>query len=154
MHKPINKKIMKKILLAFLLCFTVLGVYADDWNDGIKEMVASMNEEAADMEEQMASMGLDVKIKSYYNASKKEIVMDMRFKDASMWGLFDKNVMEVSKQSTIEEYRTSYKTDDDFREFVHMMKEQKAKFKIIYSCEVGGEVKTKDFTITAEEIMK
>lgn len=148
---------MKKTLLA-IFCMIVGVVCANaqsSWNEAISMFEEEFNGEVADeLEDQLEAVGIETEVSGRYNASAKEFVMDVRFEQTFIWEAFDSSAMKAAKDAMVQEYKASYNGDSDFRNFINLMKNNGAKFRVTYSAEVGGKVKNKEFTITPAEIMK
>lgn len=146
---------MKKIISLFsmLAVFFVMNAQSDLWNYAVNEFLNEMETEVNSIAESFAESGIKATGSVDYNAAKRQLIIDIRF-EPQIWNLFNSEAMEVSKNTTLEDFRQSYRTDSDFRYFIDLMKDNNASFKVAYSCMENGRVKTKDIVITPAEIMR
>lgn len=139
--------------MAFVAILCVMAVNAQSWNQKAVEYANELNNLGPVMEQQFSAAGINVKFTSFYDSTRNELVLDLRF-DKSIWNMFNAQGMKVAKQTNVEEYRNNYKTDAEFAQIIREMKANGAKFRITYSCNDGGKIKSHDFTITPAEIMR
>lgn len=145
---------MKKSLLTLLLVFGAFAfMNAQSWQETAEEYAELLNGEMDAVTDTFLQMGIEVTGSARYDASANQIVMDLNFEPV-IWDFFNKEAMKVGKQTTLEEYQNTYKTDADFKEVIKEMKANGASFKIEYTCIKNGKVQAKSFTITPKEIMR
>ena len=146
---------MKKIitLLLFSVCLLPAMAQSPSWKSIVQEFMVGFDEEAEEIEDEFAEMGIEVKVQSGYNPVGNEIILEVRFLNEMIYNIFDTNAINESKRSMLMEYKDSYRSDTDFAYFIKEMKKNNSKFKISYSYEKNGKVSAKSFTITPAEIM-
>lgn len=137
-----------------MLCLSVVIAKADNWNEVVNEFTQQFNQQASLVENQLAASGIDCKVSSWYQPSDKLFVLEIRWLDRSLWESLGENAMKASKDAMVGSYCSSYKTDPDFRHLIDLMKQNNARFKVVYSCDVYGTIKDKTYYITPQEIMK
>lgn len=144
---------MKKIFLTFVAMLFMVVANAQSWSEAVNEYVTGMNESAPLLEQVFKQSGLNVKVSTSYNEATKELVSEVKF-EPHVWNAMGNANIKAAKTEQLNSYRTSFKTDAEFSDFVRKMKQNGAKFLTIYSCVENGKNKTKNFVITPDEIMK
>lgn len=145
---------MKKFVALFVFFLSLLSVNAKEisWNEELNMFLEGFKEESKDIEQEFTSLGIDAKVSCGYIEAKKQIYIDVRFKEA-IWNLFNEPLMKEAKEDMLKEYKESYRTDKDFATFINDMKSYNYTFLISYSTLKNGKVESKDFTITPQEII-
>ena len=145
---------MKKIALALIMCLSVLCVSAQTtWRTSANNYIMSLNGKAKNLEKTFAGAGINIKMSSGFDPGNECVLIDFRF-DENVWKTFNKQALNTAKETILSQYRSTYRTDKTFTDFIKSMKENKARFKITYSCVSGNKIKNKEFYITPDEIMK
>ena len=126
---------------------------AQSWKQTAEEYANELNRDMDIAAQAFQEMGIDATGSARYDASTNQMIIGLNF-DPAIWDIFDKNAMDVAKQTNLEEYQNSYKTDADFRTLIDEMKANGASFKIEYTCMKNGKLQVKSYTITTKEIIR
>ena len=147
---------MKKLVISFLMILSAV-VIADAqnsaWERAVKQYLSDFGSHSKETTESFKQMGINATMTAEYDSAAKDLIMEVMF-EPQVWSMLDNNALQAGKNGTLQSFQKSYKTNQDFRNFIVLMKHANAKIRVKYSCRQGGTVKTKDFIIYPEEIMK
>ena len=139
-----------------MFCFNIVMLNAaQTWKEFAQEFTQTTNENSVLLESYFRSLGINIKIYSSYTSDPNELVMDLRTGTEKLWKeLTKKDSMVVIKSTMLQQYRQYYRTDEEFRKSIETMKSSNGQFRIIISYLKNNSLKTKDISITPDEIMR
>lgn len=149
---------MKKLfLMAALAVVSMFSAKAFEfsnlpWNSVADIFVSVLNEDKEDYEEMFAEVGIDAKFKASYEEARKSLVLSFAFDQAIYDVLSSAGMANELKNTMLEIYRSSYKTDSDFKEMINLMKKNNATFTVRFTTKTNP-YKNVDLIIRPSEII-